>query len=87
MVTVEVIYAPRDKPLVHLKLTVNPGSTVADVLEQSGIKKNYPEVAQLSLGIFAKKVAPDTTVKPGDRIEIYRPLLIDPKEKRRQRAK
>ncbi|GGI83283.1 RnfH family protein [Legionella impletisoli] len=87
MVKVEVVYAPENKPLIHLKLMVKPGSTVREVLEQSGIKKTNPEVEGLELGIFSKKVLPNKLVKPGDRIEIYRPLLIDPKEKRRQRAK
>ena len=87
MVQVELVYAPIEKPLVHLKLSVSPGSTVSDVLAQSGLLERYPEVSELSVGIFSKQVPRDTVVQPGSRIEIYRELLISPMEKRRQRAR
>lgn len=87
MVNIEVVYAPMDKPLLQLHVPFHPGATVAEVLEISGLFLKHPEAAGLPLGIFAKRVTLDTPVKPGDRIEIYRPLRIDPKDNRRHRAK
>jgi uncharacterized protein len=87
MVKIEVIYVPVAQNMVRIGLMVAPGSTVGDVLNQSGILETHPEVKGLAVGIFSEPVALDTPVKAGDRIEIYRPLLVDPKEKRRQRAK
>ncbi len=87
MVNVELVYVPVDKPAIHLKLTIASGATVADVLQQSDLLLTHPEIRALPVGIFAKPVLLNTVVKPGDRIEIYRPLMIDPKEKRRQRAR
>ncbi len=87
MVNVEIVYSPADKPSIHLQLTLPAGATVADALAQSGLYNSHPDVVGLVVGIFAKQVPLDTVVKAGDRIEIYRLLLIDPKEKRRQRAR
>lgn len=87
MVKVELVYVAADREIVHQKLTLEPGATVADALNLSGLLKSNPEVKDLPVGIFAKQVARETLLKSGDRIEIYRPLIIDPKEKRRQRAK
>ena len=87
MVRVELVYVTFDKSLVHLQLSLEVGATVADALKLSGILQSNPEVQGLALGIFSKQVTMDTLLKSGDRIEIYRPLTLDPKEKRRQRAK
>jgi hypothetical protein len=64
------------------------GSTVLQAVEQSGILTRHPEVdlAQNKLGIFAKLVKPDTPLRDRDRVEIYRPLIADPKAARKQRA-
>lgn len=87
MVDVELVYAPIEAPLIHMHMVVADGSRVRDVLKQSGLFETHPEVSHYSIGIFSKIVDEDVHVKSGDRIEIYRPLLIDPMEKRRQRAK
>ncbi len=87
MVNVELVYAPIASALIHLHLDVSEGATVGDVLNQSGLLDSLPEIRGLSVGIFSKQVDLSVKVKSGDRIEIYRPLLIDPMEKRRQRAK
>lgn len=86
MVKVELIYSAADKSLVHRALSLPLGATVADAIHQSGVLLTHPEVKDLPVGIFAKIVTRDRVLKPGDRIEIYRPLTLDPKEKRRQRA-
>ncbi len=87
MVSVELVYVPVGEPAIHQQLQLAIGATVAEVLNQSGIIERHPEIKDQAIGIFGTLVSLTTRVKTGDRIEIYRPLLIDPKEKRRQRAK
>jgi putative ubiquitin-RnfH superfamily antitoxin RatB of RatAB toxin-antitoxin module len=85
-VDIEVVYARAEEQVV-VALSVAAGTTVAEALERSGLRSRYPEIAgEIPLGIFGKVVAPDTPVAAGDRIEIYRPLLADPKQARRRRA-
>jgi uncharacterized protein len=86
MVRVELVYIASDQSLVHLNLSLAPCATVEDALHQSGLLITNPEIVNLPVGIFAKQVTLQTRLKPGDRIEIYRPLTLDPKEKRRQRT-
>lgn len=83
---IEIVYVPVNQSPIHKQLAYIDGATVGHMLDLSGLVLVYPEIAQLTVGIFGQSVALDTPVKAGDRIEIYRPLLIDPKEKRRQRA-
>ncbi|AHE66013.1 RnfH family protein [Legionella oakridgensis] len=87
MVKVEIVYVPLNAPPVHKHLMVEIGTTVAQAIDCSRIQVDYPETKHMAIGIFARQVALDKIVKEGDRIEIYRPLMIDPKEKRRERAK
>ena len=87
MITVEVVYIPLGHKPFQTHLQIAPGATVADVLHQSGLFVSHPETVGLSVGIFATIVPLDTIVKSGDRLEIYRRLLTDPMEKRRQRAR
>lgn len=86
MVDVELVYIPLDQNPIQMRLTLAEGATVADVLHESGLLLRNPEIKDLSVGIFGRLVSLNKVVKSGDRVEIYRPLLIDPKEKRRQRA-
>ena len=87
MSVIEVVYAPVGADTMHTTHGFCEGMTVADALAQSGVFEHYPEAQGLSVGIFSRIVTLDTQLKPGDRVEIYRPLLGDPKEKRRKRAK
>lgn len=79
-------------PTEHLliELTLPAGTTANAALRQSGVGERYPDLLQHapSLGIYGKIIDdPDTYVMAnGDRLEVYRPLLLDPKEARRQRA-
>ena len=87
LITVEVAYALKDKQdLVALKLPV--GATVREAVERSGLLERFPEIdlAKNKLGVFAKLVKPDAVLRDRDRVEIYRPLIADPKEVRKQRA-
>jgi putative ubiquitin-RnfH superfamily antitoxin RatB of RatAB toxin-antitoxin module len=86
MVNVEIIYIANDQAITHLYCHLPDGATVNDALVQSELFTCCPDAQGLPIGIFSKCVEKTTVLKPGDRIEIYRSLLIDPKEKRRQRA-
>lgn len=85
--SVEVVYAtPNKQKIYDVKLPA--GSTAQDAIDQSGALNDFPEIDLTSqkIGIFAKSVKLDTLLRAKDRVEIYRPLIADPKEVRRQRA-
>lgn len=86
-ITVEVVCATPERQLLR-QVTLPVGSRVSEAVEQSGILKEIPEVAYdpSRLGIFSRRVAPDDVLQDGDRVEIYRPLTLDPKDARRRRA-
>lgn len=86
-IQIEVAYA-RPAQQALLSLRVAAGSTVAQAIEASGVLAKFPEIdlAQNKVGIFGKLTKLDTVVRERDRIEIYRALIADPKEVRRQRA-
>lgn len=84
---VEVVYAlPARRWRVPLRLPV--GSTVGDAVERSGLRESIAElrVDDAHVGIFSRPATLATPLSDGDRVELYRPLLCDPKEVRRQRA-
>lgn len=85
--TVEVVFALPDRQRVR-RVQVAQGSTVMQAIEASGLLQDEPglEPDQARLGIFARRVAPGEILHDGDRVEIYRPLTVDPKEARRRRA-
>lgn len=87
LIHVEVVYALPDVQKV-IRVTVTPDMQVQQIIEQSGVLAMYPEIdlKKNKVGIFSRNVKLDATVHDGDRIEIYRPLLADPKEIRRKRA-
>ena len=85
--TVEVVYAlPETQDAVTLRLA--PGATLRDAVLRSGLLERHPEIdlAVQKLGVFGAPAAPDRPLADGDRVEIYRALVMDPKEARRQRA-
>ncbi|QJP93765.1 RnfH family protein [Pseudomonas fluorescens] len=89
VIEIEVVYAAVDRQVLRT-ISVVDGSTVRAALLASGIDADFPELdlAGCPIGIFGKVIAdPDVrVVQAGDRLEIYRPLLADPKEVRRLRA-
>lgn len=87
MLKIEVIYIAADQQVFQHFCELPVGSTVNDALKEADVYTQFPEVVELPVGIFAKKVAKDTPLRDGDRVEIYRALTNDPKEKRRIRAK
>ncbi|MBN9230600.1 MAG: RnfH family protein [Legionella sp. 40-6] len=87
MVNVELVYVSATQQLVHKYIQLPDKSTVEDALISSGIYDEYPEVATLAVGIYSRRVSKETLLNEGDRIELYRSLIFDPKEKRRLNAK
>jgi putative ubiquitin-RnfH superfamily antitoxin RatB of RatAB toxin-antitoxin module len=86
-VNIEVVYAlPDEQRLFVQQLAV--GATAEEAIRRCGILEHYPEIdlAENKLGIFGKLAKPDTVLRDRDRVEIYRPLVADPKEVRRRRA-
>ena len=87
IIRVEVVLAmPGRQELVALEVT--SGSTLADAIAKSGIVEMFEgfELDLTNIGIFGQKTSPEQLLCEGDRVEIYRPLIADPKESRRQRA-
>jgi putative ubiquitin-RnfH superfamily antitoxin RatB of RatAB toxin-antitoxin module len=84
---VEVVYALVDKSEI-VKLELPDGSTVLQAVEASGLLVKHPEidVKKNKFGIYAKLAKADAVLREQDRVEIYRPLIADPKEVRKQRA-
>ncbi len=86
-IVVEVAYATPGEQLV-LKIEMAAGSTLLQAVEQSGIVERFPEIdpATVKAGVFGKLKKPEQVLRPGDRVEIYRPLIADPKQVRKDRA-
>ena len=93
-INIEVAYAMPESQVL-LDITVPLGTTAMQAVEQSGMLQQFPEIdlATSKLGIFARVLGTQGTPEPkmyevreGDRVEIYRPLILDPKEIRRRRA-
>ena len=84
---VEVVYPLPQKQEIFVA-TLPLGATVLQAIEASGILQKYPEIdlAKNKFGVFAKLAKPDAVLRDRDRVEIYRPLIADPKEVRKQRA-
>lgn len=86
-ITVSVAYALPERQYL-IDADVAPGTTLEAAIRQSGILRMLPEIdlAHARVGIYGKLKTMDTVVRERDRIEIYRPLIADPKEARRKRA-
>ena len=83
--SVEVVYAlPQQQERVLL--TLPPGSTALDAVQASGLLRRLPGGALGRIGVWGRLVVPETRLRDRDRVEIYRPLIVDPKENRRKRA-
>lgn len=86
-IQVEVTYAkPERQDSIPVKLP--EGSTIREAIEASGLLQRHPEIdlAKTKVGIYGKLSRMETVVRTRDRVEIYRPLIADPKEVRKQRA-
>lgn len=87
LINVEVLYAlPQEQAM--LKIQIPSGKTIEEAVKMSGVLEKHPEIdlATNKVGIFSKLSKLDTVLRDRDRVEIYRPLIADPKEVRRKRA-
>lgn len=86
-ITVEVAWSEPGEAFLR-EVSVPADATVAEAIEAAGVFDRIPEdtQGQVPVGIFSKRVALSDRLQPGDRVEIYRPLTVDPKEARRLRA-
>ena len=84
---VEVAYASPERQVI-VRIDVPRGCTVGEAIERSALREQFPDmvVDPDRVGIFSRKVELDHVLRLGDRVEIYRPLIADPKESRRKRA-
>ncbi|WP_133405994.1 RnfH family protein [Parashewanella tropica] len=86
-ITVDVVYAlPKQQKIISV--TVSPETSAIEVLKQSGMQTFFPEIDydEVKLGVFSNLIKPDRVMEAGERLEIYRPLIADPKDVRRRRA-
>lgn len=87
-IRVEVAYALREEQVI-IVLSVPEGATIQEAIQLSGILEQFPDIdldKDNKVGIFGKLAKLDKPLNDGDRVEIYRPLIADPKEVRRKRA-
>ena len=86
-IQVEVVLAMADRQEL-VALEVSAGTTLAEAITQSGLPGMFEgfELNLENVGVFGRKASPEQVLQAGDRVEIYRPLIADPKEERRQRA-
>lgn len=85
---IEVAYALPDRQEI-ITIDVDEGCNIQSAIEKSGILQRFPEIdlTLQKVGVFSKRRELSDLLEPGDRVEIYRPLTIDPKDLRRVRAK
>lgn len=85
---IEVVYCPRPGVTDLVALPLDAGATLADAVRASGLLERHRLVLEgLPLGLWGRRADAATLLRDGDRVEIYRPLLVDPKEARRLRYK
>lgn len=84
-IRVQVCYPTAPQPQLR-ELMLAEGSTLRDALQASGLVTAGLDMASCPVGIFGKKKTPDTVLRDGDRVEIYRPLVADPMDARRRRV-
>lgn len=86
-IEVEIAYAKPDEQII-LTVKGSKGMTVEEAIVRSKVIERFPEIDMdtIKVGIFGKAAKKDAELSAGDRVEIYRPLIADPKEARKKRA-
>ncbi|HEX2547867.1 MAG TPA: RnfH family protein [Ramlibacter sp.] len=87
MPSVIVLYSPAPRQVLEWPLQLAEGATVRDAVRASGFAAACPQqdLDALDVGVWGRRCPPDQVVREGDRVEVYRPLLVDPKVARRER--
>jgi putative ubiquitin-RnfH superfamily antitoxin RatB of RatAB toxin-antitoxin module len=85
---VSVVFAAAPDRIFSRELELPDGANIGDAIELSGVRTAFPQlqIHDAHVGIFSRTATLDAALREGDRVEIYRPLKIDPKEARRRRA-
>jgi putative ubiquitin-RnfH superfamily antitoxin RatB of RatAB toxin-antitoxin module len=86
-ITVTVAYSPAARQVHEVSLMLPADSTVRAAIDASGLLAQYPDIqlATGTVGVWERKAGPDQSLRDGDRVEIWRPLRVDPKLARRER--
>ena len=84
--SVEVVFAQPGRQILR-RVSLPAGSTVSDAIRTSGLLEEFPEIGAARVGIYGRLVASTVPLHDGDRVEIYRPLKVDPMEGRLRRAR
>ena len=86
---VSVAYSPRAREVDEVELVMTAGATVADALRDSGLQARHPglDLAAARVGVWGVPCARDCVLRERDRVEVYRALVVDPKEARRLRQR
>lgn len=84
---VTVTFSPRPREVREWELALPPGSSVADAIAASGLRSEFPalDLPALGVGVWGRKAGPQQPLRDQDRVEVYRPLQVDPKVARRER--
>jgi len=87
MARVEVVYSPAPREIDCVALEVAEGATVLHALRESRLLERHPQIdlASAKVGVWGRVAPLSQVLREGDRVEVYRPLTVDPKEARRQR--
>ncbi len=87
-IRIAVACSPSPGAAVEVEVWVRPGATVQEALAASGLLERFAGAGleRQAVGVWGRPCARDTTLRPGDRVELYRPLAMDPMEARRRRA-
>ena len=88
VIQVDVCYATSSEAIWYKTCQLPAGTSIGQAIRASGFEQAFPQVDWVTagVGLFGERCNPDTPIKDFDRIEIYRPLVFDPKESRRRRA-
>ena len=86
---IAVAFSPGPGAALELSRELPEGATALDAVRASGLAERFPDVdfGAATIGVWGRACAPDTRLQDGDRVEIYRPLTMDPNEARRLRAR
>ena len=89
VLSVAVACSPADGLAEECRIELPAGATLIDALRASGVLERYPHIdlARQAVGVWGRVCALEAPLKEGDRVEIYRPLQVDPKEARRRRQR
>ena len=87
MITVDIAFAPDSQTQLRLTLQLADDSRVIDAVNATGGQQPHPPLFSTSVGALAHKLDSQSAINTGDRIEIYRPLTIDPQNKRKLLSK